>query len=61
MIARRVPIGAHRSVQLRAEAFNLLNRRNDQLPDSFVDHVTFGQSLAAFPPRQVQVAARFAF
>jgi hypothetical protein len=48
-------------VQLRVECFNLLNRRNYQLPDSFVDHVTFGQSLAAFPPRQIQLAARFAF
>jgi hypothetical protein len=61
MVGRRLSIGGRRSVQLRAEVFNLLNRRNYQLPDSFVDHVTFGQSLAVFPPRQIQFAARFAF
>jgi len=61
MIGRRLSIAGRRSLQLRAEVFNLLNRRNYQLPDSFVDHVTFGQSLAAYPPRQVQFAARFAF
>jgi hypothetical protein len=61
MIARRISLAGHRSLQLRLEAFNLFNRSNYQLPDSFVDHVTFGQSLAAYPPRQLQLAARFAF
>jgi hypothetical protein len=61
MIARRITIAGRRSMQLRLEGFNLLNRRNYQLPDSFVDHVTFGQSLAAYPPRQLQLGARFAF
>jgi hypothetical protein len=31
------------------------------LPDSFVDHATFGQSLSAAAPRQLQLAARFSF
>jgi hypothetical protein len=61
MIARRIALGTRTSVQLRLEAFNLFNRSNFQLPDTFVDHVTFGQSLAAYPPRQLQLAARFAF
>ena len=61
MIARRVPLSSRTSVQLRLEAFNLFNRSNYQLPDTFVDRVTFGQSLAAYPPRQLQLAARFAF
>ncbi|HEY7058958.1 MAG TPA: hypothetical protein VH458_20640, partial [Vicinamibacterales bacterium] len=47
MIARRIALGTRTSVQLRLEAFNLFNRSNFQLPDTFVDHVTFGQSLAA--------------
>ena len=34
---------------------------NYQLPDSFVDRATFGRSLSAFPPRQLQLAVRFAF
>jgi hypothetical protein len=61
MISRRVPIGDRRALSLRLEIFNALNRKNLQLPDSFVDRVTFGQSLAAYPSRQVQLAARFTF
>ena len=61
MISRRVPLGERRALTLRLEIFNALNRKNLQLPDSFVDRVTFGQSLAAYPPRQAQLAARFTF
>jgi outer membrane receptor protein involved in Fe transport len=61
MISRQVRIGEHRQLTLRLEVFNALNRKNLQLPDSFVDHVTFGQSLAAYPPRQGQLVARFNF
>jgi hypothetical protein len=61
MAARRVALGRRHLLTLRVEGFNLLNRRNYQLPDSFVDHVTFGRSLSAYPPRQLQLAARFAF
>lgn len=61
MFSRQVTLGARRVLQLRFEVFNALNRKNLQLPDSFVDHVTFGQSLAAYAPRQMQLAARFTF
>ena len=61
MIARRIALSSRTSVQLRLEVFNLFNRSNYQLPDTFVDHITFGQSLAAYPPRQLQLAARLAF
>ncbi|HYT76200.1 MAG TPA: hypothetical protein VEL79_15695, partial [Vicinamibacterales bacterium] len=61
MVSRKIGLGTRRTLALRLEIFNALNRRNLQLPDSFVDRVTFGQSLAAYPPRQLQVAARFAF
>jgi hypothetical protein len=61
MISRRVAIGGRRQLALRLEVFNAFNRKNLQLPDSFVDRVTFGQSLAAYAPRQVQLAARFTF
>ena len=61
LVARRVPIGGTRALELRLEIFNLFNRRNDQLPDSFVDRATFGRSLATFPPRQMQLAARLSF
>ncbi len=60
MIARHVRLGT-RLLTLRLEVFNALNRRNDQLPDSFVDRATFGTSLSTYPPRQGQLAVRFAF
>jgi hypothetical protein len=61
MVSRRIRAGARRLLTVRLEVFNALNRKNYQLPDSFVDRVTFGQSLAAYPPRQLQLAVRFAF
>lgn len=61
LLARRIGMGGHRSIDLRLEVFNALNRYNGQLPDSFIDHQTFGQSLASFAARQFQVAARFVF
>jgi len=61
MVSRRFNLGGRRLLTARLEVFNALNRKNPQLPDSFVDRVTFGQSLATYPPRQLQLAARFAF
>jgi len=61
LVGRNLAIGDRRVLTLRLEIFNALNRTNYQLPDSFVDRATFGRSLAAFPPRQIQLAARFAF
>ena len=61
LVSRRLSIAGRRALELRLEVFNVLNRRNDQLPDSFVDHPTFGQSLATYPPRQMQLAARVVF
>ncbi|PYR90093.1 MAG: hypothetical protein DMF84_21570 [Acidobacteria bacterium] len=61
MVSRRIRAGERRLLTVRLEVFNALNRKNYQLPDSFVDRVTFGQALAAYPPRQLQLAARFAF
>ncbi|HEX9369107.1 MAG TPA: hypothetical protein VF921_20930, partial [Vicinamibacterales bacterium] len=61
LVGRSVAIGDRRVLTLRLEIFNALNRTNYQLPDSFVDRATFGRSLAAFPPRQIQLAARLTF
>ena len=61
MVSRSVARRRPPRLELRLEIFNALNRSNYQLPDSFVDRATFGQCLSAFPPRQLQLAARFAF
>lgn len=59
--ARRFRVGAERHLEARVEVYNALNRANYELPDSFVDRPTFGQSLAGGAPRQVQLAVRFSF
>lgn len=61
VVSRRLRMPRDRALELRLEVFNLLNRTNLQLPDSFVDRATFGQSLSAFARRQLQLAARFTF
>ena len=49
------------ALEARLEVYNALNRANLGLPDSFVDRPTFGQSLSAYPARQLQLVARFEF
>ena len=60
-IIKHVPLGARARLQLRAEAFNLLNRVNYDLPDAFVGSPTFGSILSAQPPRRCQFGARLLF
>ena len=60
-LLKRVPLAGRTSLQLRAEAFNLLNRVNFDLPDNFYGSPTFGQILSAAPPRHVQFGARLSF
>jgi hypothetical protein len=45
----------------RAEAFNVLNKVNYQAPDGNVSNSTFGNITAAFPARQLQLAAKIIF
>jgi hypothetical protein len=45
-----------------AQAFNLLNRANFNLPDAFADQpATFGKIFSAKAPRQIQFALRLQF
>jgi hypothetical protein len=60
-LLKRVPLRGRTSLQLRAEAFNLLNRTNLDLPDNFFASPTFGQILSAASPRHIQFGVRFAF
>jgi hypothetical protein len=55
-----------RSLQLRAEMFNVLNHPNFDLPDRTFDSPTFGKIRSANaygtrPPRQIQFAVRYTF
>jgi hypothetical protein len=59
-VIKSVPCWSVR-VQLRAEAFNLLNRTNLDLPDAFFGSSTFGQVLSAGSPRRIQFGVRAVF
>ena len=52
-LLKRVALRGRTSLQLRAEAFNLLNRTNFDLPDNFFGSPTFGQILSAGAPRHI--------
>jgi hypothetical protein len=49
------------SVQFRAEAFNLFNRPNFDLPDIFVGSPSFGKITSAQSPRRVQFGVKLLF
>ena len=48
-------------LQLRAEAFNLFNRANFDLPDAFLGSQTFGRILSAQSPRRIQFGVKALF
>jgi hypothetical protein len=54
-------LGGHRRLEARVEVYNVLNRTNLGLPDSFVDRATFGESLTAGAGRMAQLALRLSF
>jgi hypothetical protein len=61
-IIKHLPLGTSEwRLQLRAEAFNLFNRANFQLPDAFVGSPTFGQVVSADSPRRCQFGVRLIF
>jgi len=60
-ILRDFPVGESRRVQFRAEAFNLLNHSNFNLPGQVLGNPDFGLVSGAQQPRQVQLGLRFIF
>jgi hypothetical protein len=60
-VSKITRLGGPRRLEVRAEIYNVLNRANLGLPDSFVDRPTFGQSLSAGAGRMAQLAVRFSF
>ncbi|HEV3486199.1 MAG TPA: hypothetical protein VG106_12380, partial [Vicinamibacterales bacterium] len=59
-LVRTVPISGVR-LQLRAEAFNVLNHANFGLPVGDLNSPNFGRILSAGPPRLMQFAAKVMF
>ncbi|MFM9904760.1 MAG: TonB-dependent receptor [Pyrinomonadaceae bacterium] len=62
-LLKSIRFGETMRLQLRAEAFNLLNNTNYSPDAQFksITSTTFGQLTAAFPSREFQFAARFEF
>jgi hypothetical protein len=61
-LSRRFAIHEGASLSFDAEAFNLFNRANFDLPQRIADDpTTFGRIFSAKAPRQIQFALRFAF
>jgi hypothetical protein len=60
-IARGISLGSGRRLELRAEAFNLTNRRNYTIVGRILNDATFGQLLSQADPRQWQFGARLLF
>ena len=49
------------TLQFRAEAFNVANRANVDLPDAVLGSGTYGRILSAQPPRHLQFGIKFLF
>jgi hypothetical protein len=60
-LVKLIRFGATGQLQLRAEAFNLFDRTNFDLPDAFLGSPTFGRILSAQSPRRVQFGVRALF
>jgi hypothetical protein len=61
-LMRRVPVGGRdRAIELRVEAFNLLNTPNLGAPGATQGAASFGTITTALDPRVVQVAAKLWF
>ncbi len=61
-LARRFTFSDRAALQFEAQAFNLFNRANLELPELYADEPgTFGRIFAAKAPRQLQFALRVSF
>ena len=60
-VVRHLRVGNSARIDLRAEAFNLLDHVNYDLPDAFFGSPTFGRILSAGSPRRFQFGIRTTF
>jgi len=60
-VVRTLRIADKATVDVRAEAFNLSNHTNFDLPERFSDQPTFGRIQAAGASRQIQLGLRISF
>ena len=60
-MVRSLQVAESVTVEVRAEAFNLTNHANFDLPERTFDVPTFGRVLSAGQARQVQLGLRLTF
>ena len=60
-LSRTFPVWERKTLQFRAEPFNLPNHANFSTPVAALNSGTFGQIQAAGDPRIVQLAMKFVF
>jgi len=65
-LVREIPVQGDHRIQIRFEAFNVLNHPNFDLPDRIFDSPTFAAIQSANisgnrPPRQIQLGVRYRF
>jgi hypothetical protein len=60
-LVKHLRYGQRGQLDLRAEVFNVTNRTNYDLPDSFFGSPTFGRILSAGSPRRFQFGVRTTF
>ena len=58
---RRMPAGAEKTIEVRAEVFNLMNTPAFGAPAAVVGAANFGTITSALDPRVVQLAVKFLF
>ena len=60
-VRREFPLRENVTLQFRAEAFNLFNHPNFNLPDNFLGSPTFGRITSARDPRHIQFGLKLLF
>jgi len=60
-LLKNIAFSGDRRLQLRAEAFNLFNHTNFNLPDAYVGSPTFGRIVSADSPRRCQFGVKLFF
>ena len=60
-VSRRVPVGGETALELRAEAFNLLNTPPFGNPNAVAGTAAFGTITTAGDPRVIQLAVKYLF
>lgn len=60
-ITKNMQLAERLTLQFRAEAFNVANRANFDLPDAVVGSGTYGRLLSAQPPRHLQLGIKLLF